>query len=51
VAFADLGVRHGMIVITFPGNKSSETFTTTVNEIEPQVIGEWPMPIGAFGVA
>jgi hypothetical protein len=40
-----------MVVITFPGNKSGESFAAAVNEIEPQVIGKGSMAISALGVA
>ena len=51
VTLTDLGVGHGMVVITFPGNKSGESFAAAVNEVEPQVIRHRAVAIGAFGVA
>ena len=51
MALADLGVGHGMVVITFPGNESSETLAAAVNEVEPEVIRKRSMAIGSFGIA
>ena len=51
MTLADLGVGHGMVVITFPGNKSGESFAAAVNEVEPEVIRKRAMAIGSFGIA
>ena len=51
MALTDLGVGHGMVVITFPGNESGETLAAAVNEVEPQVIRKRTMAIGALGIA
>ena len=51
MTLADLGVGHGMVVITFPGNESGETLAAAVNEVEPEVIRKRSMAIGSFGIA
>ena len=51
MTLADLGVGHGMVVVTFPGNKSGESFAAAVNEVEPEVIRKGSMAIGSFGIA
>jgi hypothetical protein len=51
MALTDLGVGHGMVMITFPGNESGETLAAAVNEIEPKVIRKWAMAISALGIA
>jgi len=40
-----------MVVIAFPGNETGKTFTTTVNKIELEVVGEGAMTVGALGIA
>jgi hypothetical protein len=50
MALADLGIGNGMVMIAFPGNETGKTFTTAVNEVKPEVIGERAMAIGALGV-
>jgi hypothetical protein len=39
-----------MVMIAFPGHETGKTFTTAVNEVKPEVIGQWAMAIGALGV-
>jgi hypothetical protein len=51
MTLADLGVGHGMVVITFPGNKSGKTLAAAVNEIKPEVIRKRAVAVGAFGIA
>ena len=51
MTLADLGVGHGMVVIALPSNKTSETFSAAVNEVEPEMIREGSMAIGSFGIA
>ena len=50
VTFADLGIGDRVIVIRFPSNEASEALAATVDEVKPEVIGEWTVPIGAFGI-
>lgn len=45
VTFADLGISDRVIVAWFPGHESRETLASTVDEIEPEVIGQRPMSI------
>jgi hypothetical protein len=40
-----------MVVIALPSNKTSETFSAAVNEVEPEMIREGSMAIGSFGIA
>jgi hypothetical protein len=50
VALADLGIGNGMVMIAFPGNETGKTFTSTIDKVEPEVIRQWAMAIGALGV-
>lgn len=49
VAFADLGIRNRMIVARFPRDEAGKTLASTVDEIEPKVIGERPVSICSLG--
>jgi hypothetical protein len=39
-----------MVMIAFPGNETGKTFTSTIDKVEPEVIGHWAMAIGAFSI-
>jgi hypothetical protein len=39
-----------MVVIGFPSDEASETFTAAVYKVEPQVIRKRAMPVGAFSI-
>jgi hypothetical protein len=39
-----------MVVIAFPGDETGKTFTTAIDKVEPEVIRERAMAIGALGV-
>jgi hypothetical protein len=51
MALADLGIGNGMVMIAFPGNETGKTFTSTIDKVEPEVIRQWAMAVGALGIA
>jgi hypothetical protein len=50
MALADLGIGNGMVMIAFPGHETGKTFTSTIDKVEPEVIRQWAMAIGAFSI-
>jgi hypothetical protein len=51
VAAGDLRVPDGVVVVRLPGEKTRETVATPLGKVEPEVVREGPVPIGAFGRA
>ncbi|MEN9801116.1 MAG: hypothetical protein RLZ37_241, partial [Actinomycetota bacterium] len=49
MAFADLGICDWMIVARFPSDEAGKTLASSIDEIEPKVIGERPVSIRSLG--
>jgi hypothetical protein len=40
-----------MVVTGLPGHEAGESLTAAVHQVEPQVIGQRAVAVGAFGIA
>jgi hypothetical protein len=49
VSFTDLGVGDRVIVAGFPSDETSEALSSTVDEIEPEMIRQWAVSVCSFG--
>jgi hypothetical protein len=51
VSFADLGVGDRVVVAWFPSDETGEALSSTVDEIEPEMIRQWAVSVCSFGIS
>mgnify|MGYP006273053805 CR=1 FL=1 len=49
IAARELCVGHGVFVARLPGEETGKSLSAALCEIEPEVVGEWPVPVGSLG--
>jgi len=50
VSLAHLCIGHGVLVSGLPSHQTGESFAPSVDEVEPEMVGERTMSVGAFGI-